>query len=134
MGRRFLIAEPPVIAVSMALGEFYDGQSILYANDVTQSPHGKRAVIEISELSLTFQRSRVPDNVVVNVFSINVSCHNKGMISLEKAHSKFIADAVGLLRRDLTGLERLPHLISDHVAPLFPPGGSMVLSLGEKKL
>lgn len=48
----------------------------------------------------------------------------------------FIADAVGLLRRDLPGLEGLANLIAQHirVPPLLPACGSLVLGLAQKAL
>ena len=46
---------------------------------------------------------------------------------------KFVADAVGLLRRNLSGLKGLPYLIGDDVAFLHPPGQLPVLPLGQGK-
>ncbi len=56
------------------------------------------------------------------------------MPALEKAHGERIAHAVCLLRRDLTGLKGLAHLIGDHVALLLPAGEGFVLPLREQKL
>ena len=56
------------------------------------------------------------------------------MSSFQKPLGKLIAHAVRILRRDLSGLEGLAHLIGDHVVPLFPPGDGLVLPLGVKKL
>ena len=47
---------------------------------------------------------------------------------------KLIANFVGFLRRDLSGLEGLAHLVGDHVALLLPPGDALILAPGKSKL
>lgn len=72
----------------------------------------------------------------MNVLAVCVSGDEKGILALCPAHRRFIADAVGLLRRDLPGLERLADLIAKHISvpPLLPACGSLVLGLAQKEL
>ena len=69
--------------------------------------------------------------MVVDVLPVRVRCHHKGVLALGKAHSQFVAHLVSLLCGDLTGLERLPYLISDHIAFLPASVYKIVLPLGE---
>ena len=70
----------------------------------------------------------------MDVCLVRVGSNKKGILALCPAHGRFIADAVCLLRRDLTGAKGLAHLIGDHVMPLLPPCDGLVLPLGVKKL
>ena len=67
------------------------------------------------------------------VFYVAVSGNDKRMISLQKAVGKFVADGVGLLRRNLAGFERLTHLIGDDLVLLRSPGISSVLAARQRK-
>ena len=49
--------------------------------------------------------------MIVNVRLVYVSADHKGMITLGKALGKFYAQPVGFFRSDLTGAERLAHMI-----------------------
>ena len=49
-------------------------------------------------------------NVVVNVALVNVGTDKELILALCPAYGRFIADFVCLLRRDLSGRERLPDL------------------------
>lgn len=82
------------------------------------------------------QRRGVVIDVVVDVLVVGMGGNEKGVFSLCPAHCRFIANAVGLLRGDLSGLERLADLIAQHIrlATLFPACGGLVLGLPQKKL
>lgn len=54
----------------------------------------------------------------MNVRTINMGSHDKGMFSLSKAHGRLISNLVRLLRRDFSGLKRLPNLICNHIMRL----------------
>ena len=62
--------------------------------------------------------------------------NEKGVLTLCPAHRRFIAYPVCLLGSDLSGLERLPDLIAQHIGvpPLLPARGGLVLGLGEQEL
>ena len=77
------------------------------------------------------QRSGIVVNVVVDMLVVCVSGNEKGILALRPPHRRFIADAVGLLRGDLSGLERLPDLIAQHIdiPALLPARDGPVLCL-----
>ena len=68
--------------------------------------------------------------MIVNVLFVGVRGNEKGVSSFQKPLGKLIAHAVCVLRRDLTRLKGLAHLIGDHVVPLLPPCDGLVLPLG----
>ena len=57
----------------------------------------------------------------------------KAYLPFGKPHGKLITDFIGFLGGDLSGFERLPNLISDHITFLPAPGGKFVLAFGEHK-
>ena len=72
--------------------------------------------------------------MIMNVLFIGVRGNEKGVSSFQKPLGKLIAHTVCVLRRDLSGLKGLAHLIGDHVVSLLPPCDGLVLALGVKKL
>ncbi len=72
--------------------------------------------------------------MVVDVGLVHMGTDKKRMTPFEEPGGKLIADFVGLLRRDLSGLEGLAHLVGNHVALLLPPGDALVLAPGKGKL
>ena len=71
--------------------------------------------------------------MVVNVRPVGVGGNDKSVLALQKTLGKLVADAVSFLRRDLSRLERLPHLIGDHIAFLAAPGGLLVQPFRQQK-
>ena len=69
----------------------------------------------------------------MNVFPVCVGGNNKRILALGKPHGKFIAHLVGFFGGDLTGLERLPNLIGDHITFLPTSSGKFILPLGQHK-
>ena len=65
------------------------------------------------------------------MFPVRMSCNNKRIFAFDEAHSQFVAHLVGFLCGDLTGFERLPNLIGDHIIFLSAPCGKFVLPLGQ---
>ena len=120
----------------MKLGAGDDGQIIFKANAVREPPHRTARADKVPELPGAVQRGRVVINVIVDVCLVCVGGNEKGILPLCPAHRRFIADAIGLLRRDLPGLEGLANLIAQHirVPPLLPACGSLVLGLAQKEL
>ena len=72
----------------------------------------------------------------MDVLAVCVGGNEKGVLALRPAHGHFIAQPVCLLRGDLSGLERLPDLIAQHIGvpPLLPARGGLVLGLGQQEL
>ena len=95
--------EKSSLAVQFGVGD--DGQIIFEANAVREPPHRTARADEVPEFPGTVQRDRVVINVIVDVCLVRVGGNEKGVFALCPAHRRFIADAVGLLRRDLPGLE-----------------------------
>ena len=114
---------------AVQVGVCDDGQIIFKANAVREPPHRTARADEVPELPGAVQRGRVIINVIMDVCLVRVSGNEKGILALCPAHRRFIADAVGLLRRDLPGFERLADLIAQHirVPPLLPACGGFVL-------
>ena len=107
---------------------------MLGADGIAEPCDGPAGAKKITELVLAVQRGGVPDDVIVNVLFVGVRGNEKGVSAFQKPLGKLIAYAVRVLRRDLSGLKGLAHLIGDHVVPLLPPGDGLVLALGVKKL
>ena len=71
----------------------------------------------------------------MDVGLVNMGADDKGMVSLGKPHCQLIAQAVGLLRRDLTGNKGLPDGVGNHIVPSAPSAGlGKILPLGKSKL
>ena len=71
---------------------------------------------------------------IVNVALVDVGTNEKLVLALCPAHDRFIADFVGLLRRNLTGRERLPDLKEQGPALHGPACFRLVLAFRQKKL
>ena len=71
--------------------------------------------------------------MIMNVFPVRVGCNDKRILAFGETHCQLITHLVGFLGSDLSGLERLPNLIGDHIAFLPATGGKFVLAFGEHK-
>ena len=69
----------------------------------------------------------------LSVFPVRVGGNDKRIFALGKPHCQLIAHLVGFLGGDLSGAERLPYLIGDHIIFLSAPGGKFVLPFGQHK-
>ena len=88
----------------------------------------------ISELMRAVQRRRTEDNVIMNVLTIGMCCHNEGMLSVKKTLRQLIANLICFLRRHFTWLKRLPELIRNHFAFLSTADVHKILIPGKNKL
>ena len=95
--------EKASLAVQFGIGN--DGQIIFKTNAVREPPHRTARADKVPELPGAVQRGRVVINVIMDVRLVRVGGNEKGVLALCPAHRRFIADAVGLLRRDLPGLK-----------------------------
>lgn len=71
--------------------------------------------------------------MVMNMGTVNVRCHDEGMLSFDPVHRQLIADFVCFLRCNLAGFEGLTDLISDHIMGLMTSGDVLVLAFGEEE-
>ena len=82
------------------------------------------------------QRGGIVVNMVMDVLAVCVGGNKKGIFALRPAHRRFIADTVGVLRGNLSGLESLPDLITQHIGipALLPARDGPVLCFAQKEL
>ena len=70
--------------------------------------------------------------MIVDVVAVNVSTDDERMIALGESAGQFTAQAVGFLRRDLTGNKRLADGIGDYIIRPAPSASlRYVLPLGK---
>lgn len=64
---------------------------------------------------------------------VRMGSNDENMLSLRKALPRIISHTVRLLRRYLSGAERLANLVSNHIILLMPPGYMLVLPFTQQK-
>ena len=70
--------------------------------------------------------------MIVDMVAVNVGTDDKSMIAFGKTAGQLIAQAVGLIRRDLAGNKGLPDGVGDHIIrPALSAGLGMILTLGK---
>ena len=72
--------------------------------------------------------------MIVDVRLVFVGGNEKGILALCPAHRRFIADAVGLLRRHLTVRERLPDLVAQRPVSGPAVGFALILIFDQHEL
>ena len=104
---------------------------MLRTNTVTQFLYCQTRKEEVIELPGAFNGSGIINDMIVYMGFVDVSGNNESVFALRPAHRRFVADAIGLLRGNLSGLERLPDLIAQHIGipALLPARDSPVLCL-----
>ena len=83
----------------------HDGVSVLDADGIVEPPHGPGAAPEVSELPVTVQVDRVPDDVVADIGLVDVGADDKGIVSFGKPAGKLLAQPVCFLRGNFSGFE-----------------------------
>ena len=97
------VVQIPPLAVE--LGIYDHGQIVLQTYPVRQPPQGKRGADEVAELPGAVIGGGIVVDVIMNVLFVYMGTDEELILALCPAHRRFIADAVGLLRRDLPGLK-----------------------------
>ena len=69
--------------------------------------------------------------MVMNMSPIGMSCHNEGILTFCKTESQLLSQSVRFLRCDLSGLEGLTNLVSNHFMPLAATGDLLILTFGQ---
>ena len=127
-----------------------DRKTVFQTEAVTGPPQGKAGAEEIAVLMPCIYLRGIMDDMGMDMGVVDVRGNNKLMLALCPAHRQLVADLLGLLRRDFTGLERLPNLIQQHIAvrdlstgkvsigPLcqkhFIGGGGRIAAIGHHQL
>ena len=133
-----LFSNPLAIMEKAALAVLFrildNRQLMLNAHPVREPPHRKAGADEVMKLPGAVLGRGVVINVIMNVAFVDVGTNEKLVLALCPAHGRFIADFVGLLRRDLTGRKRLPDLKEQGPALYGPARFRLVLALCQEKL
>lgn len=106
---------------------------MLQADHIAQSLNSQTGEEEVVELPGGIQGGGIIEYVVMNVGLVDVGCHDEGVFALCPSHGGFIADLIGFLRGNLTGLEGLADLIGNHIVSLLSAGDVLILPLGQQK-
>ena len=69
----------------------------------------------------------------MNVRTINMGSHDKGVFPLGESHGRLIPNLVRLFRRDLSGLKGLSNLICNHIVCLGSSRDMLILPFGQQK-
>ena len=128
------VVQIPPLAVELGIGD--DGEIVFQTYTVGEPTQGAGRAPEILVFPGAVQRGGVVINVIMNVRPVGVGGNEKGVFPLRPAHGRLIAYAVCLLRRNLSRLEGLPDLITQHVGvpALLPARDGFVSGLGKQKL
>ena len=121
-------------ALAVLLGALDIGQVMLNAHPVGEPPQGKGGADEIVELPGAIKGRGIKIDVIVNVALVGMGADEKLVLVLCPAHSRFIADFVGLLGRNLAGGERLADLKEQSATLHGPPRLGLILAFGEQEL
>ena len=84
VGRLFLTSHPGAVMVPAGLRILYNGKPMLQAQLVIHAPDRPGRAPEVAEFFLTVQRSRVYDNVIMDMVFIHMGADNKSMVSLRQ--------------------------------------------------
>ena len=110
------------------------GQVVLNAHPVREPPQSKGRADEVMKLSGAVKGRGIEINVVMQMALVNVGADKKLIFALCPAHSRFIADFVCLLRRDLAGWESLPDLKEQSAISHGPACLRLILAFYQQKL
>ncbi len=120
------------LAVLFGIGVLYHGQIMLQTYPVRQPPEGKAGAEEVMEFPGAVKGRGIEIDVVVNVALVGMGADEK--LVFRPAHRRFKAQLVCLVRRHLTGRERLPNLEEQSPALHGPGRGRLVFTFHQQKL
>ena len=118
----------------MELGIEDHGQVIFQTYPVREPPERKAGADEIMVLLGAIIGRGIVIDVIVDMIFVNVGTDKELIFALRPAHSRFIADPVGLLRGYLSGLERLAYLKEQRPSVSLPARFSLVLAMHQQEL
>ena len=85
------------------------------AQFVIELPQKHRGLLDIPELAVTVKVGAVKLNVGMDMGLVHMGGHHKLVLAPGKLHSQLVTNAVGLLRGDLAGFERLDDAIHEDI-------------------
>ena len=94
------------------------GQTVFTAQLVVEPPQDKRRAFDVFELPVAVQIDAVELYVRMDMRLVRMRRHDKLVLPVGEPHRQLVADAVGLLRRDLPGLEGLQDAVHDDLPRL----------------
>ena len=106
---------------------------MLQTYPVRQPPQGERGADEVAELPGAVIGGGIVVDVIMNVLFVYMGTDEELILALCPAHRRFIADAVGLLRRHLAVRERLPDLVAQRPLLRRPARFRLILALYQHK-
>ncbi len=86
---------------------------------------------EVAEFPLCIKRHSVLDDMIMDVMSIYMGRHHKGVLALQEPLCKFHADGVGFFCRHFSGFEGLAHLVGNHFTGVLSLGHLVILMAGQ---
>ena len=135
MGGLRLIAQPLVVTFAVGLWVLDNGQSILDAEGIAQTPDSFCAAPKVAKLPVTVQVDRTPNDMIMDMGLVNVGTDDKGVFSLGKPLGKFYTESVGFLWSDLPRAKGLADMVGDHIVRSTDPSSSGdILALGQHEL
>lgn len=118
----------------MELGALHDGKGVLQAHPVRQPPQRKGGADEVSELAGAVCGGGIEIDVIMGMPLVGVGADKELILALCPAHGGFVADFVGLLRRDLPLGKGLPDLIAQRPLLRRPARFRLILAFHQHKL
>ena len=117
----------------MRLGVIDDRQLMLHANQIAELVDSVGTVPEVAEFPLAVKCGGIPDNVIMNVVTVDVGTDDECVLAFEKPLGEFVADAVGFLGGHFARLEGLADLIGDDITLLLASGEHLVLAFCQRE-
>ena len=82
--------------------------------------------MEIVEPLVTVRGDGREYHMIMDVFLVRMSGHDERKVATGEPQGQLVAQTVGNLRCDLTGLERLSDLIGDDLVTRFASGAELI--------
>lgn len=123
-----------ILALAVELGALHDGKGVLQAHPVGQPPQSKGGADEVAKLPGAVCGGGIEIDVVVGMPLVGVGADEKLILALCPAHGGFVADPVGLFRRDLPLGKGLPDLIAQRPLLRRPARFRLILAFHQHEL
>ena len=91
------------------------------ADNVAESLQCNSRKPEVTKLPVAVQIGGIENDMIMNMNSIHMRCHDKSMLPFCESHAGFISDFICFLWCDLSRLKGLANLICNHISLRLPP-------------